>query len=64
MTWLDGDTESNDQQPQVEGSIGRDCGKNQGNSKSKDKGKFVNDWLLEGFVVADNAVLDLESYSL
>lgn len=44
---MDGATDTNDQQQQVS-SLGRDCGKFEGNGKG-DNGN-INQWLLEGFV--------------
>jgi hypothetical protein len=52
---MDADTESNAQQLQVS-PAGQDCGKFQGDGKNKDG--FINEWLLEGLVDADGAVLD------
>jgi len=51
---MDGDTETNEDQQQVS-TFGRDCGKFQGNGKG-DSG--INQWLLEGFIDDDGAVLD------
>lgn len=52
---MNGD-DDNDVQVQVS-PLRRDCGKNQGNGKGNDA-SFINDWLLEGFIDDDNAVLD------
>jgi len=52
---MDGDTTSNADQEQVS-PIGRDCAKDQGDGKNKSD--FINQWLLEGFVDKEGAVLD------
>ena len=52
---MDGDTTTDDDQQQVS-PIGRDCAKDQGDGKG-DSG-FINQWLLEGFVDKEGAVLD------
>jgi hypothetical protein len=47
----------NDVQPQVSGTIGRDCGKFEGNAKNNES-SFINEWLLEGLIDADGLELD------
>ena len=51
---MDGDTATNEDQQQVS-PFGRDCGKFQGNGKGS---RGINQWLLEGFVDKEGAVLD------
>ena len=57
---MDGDTTTNEDQQQVS-PFGRDCGKDQGDGKG-DSG-FINQWLLEGFVDNEGAVLDCTTES-
>ncbi len=51
---MDGDSATNEDQDQVS-PVGRDCGKNQGDGKGS---SGINEWLLEGFVDKESAVLD------